>query len=38
MGDFFEGVADAVDLFVGEVLVDWDAEDGACEFDGDWGG
>ena len=36
VGDFFDCVADAVGLVVGEVLVDGDAEDGAREFDGDW--
>ncbi len=36
VGDFGDGVADAVGLVVGEVLVDGDAEDGAREFDGDW--
>lgn len=38
VGHFFEGVADAVGLFVGEVLVDGDAEDDGSEFLGDlWG-
>mgnify|MGYP003122762186 CR=1 FL=1 len=36
VGDFFDCVADAVGLVVGEVLVDGDAEDCAREFDGDW--
>ena len=38
VGDFGEGVADAVGLVVGEVLVDGDAEDAGGEFLGDLGG
>ncbi len=34
--DFFEGVADAIGLVVGEVLVDGDAEDTSSKFLGDF--